>query len=99
MYLMERCHPLMLHLSCILMLFRKSSSQQLKLNGLILPNIKTCTLLQDNATWCNSTFCMIEHALELKTYYGILCEKDIDLVPYHLHEADWHYLQELSSLL
>jgi len=79
--------------------FRKSSGRRMMLNGLIPSSVRARILLLDNATRWGSTFRMIERALELKVYYGKLCEKDVDLMPYQLQESDWRYLQELNGLL
>jgi len=41
---------------------------------------------------------MIKRALELRVYYGQLCERDVDLMLCQLNEDDWRYLQELDNL-
>ena len=69
------------------------------LNDLIPVSIRARVLLLDDATQWGSTFRMIKRALEFKFYYDKLCERDVDLMPYQLQEADWRYLQELHNLL
>ncbi|KAF7727689.1 hypothetical protein EC973_007245 [Apophysomyces ossiformis] len=56
-------------------------------------------LILDFKTRWNSTYAMIERAMETRRAYNMTCSSIAKLESYHLGEREWQVLQELHTLL
>jgi hypothetical protein len=62
-------------------------------------NVKKIKPVLDVATRWNSTYYMIDKAIELRTPLTMIISTDADLQPFLLSDDEWNYLRRMKVLL
>jgi hypothetical protein len=63
------------------------------------PDVRKIKPVLDVATRWNSTYHMIDKAVELRTPLTMLISTDADLQPFLLSDEEWMYLRRMKILL